>query len=99
MTYRRTQGGTGLFLFLLAWTILTVCTMMTAVRVSGEVLPVLVLPSLTFLFLRTGALQEATSMSKFGGSLGILTAVAAWHATLPVSRTTGLAVTLSSGRR
>jgi succinate-acetate transporter protein len=67
-------------LFLLAWTIFTVYMTVAAVRVTGAVLLVFVLLSLTFLFLTIGALGQSTGMSKFGGWLGLLTAVAAWYA-------------------
>jgi len=67
-------------LFLLGWTIFTIYMTVAAVRVSGAVLLVFVLLSLTFLFLTIGALNEMSSMSKLGGWLGLATAIAAWYA-------------------
>jgi len=66
--------------FLLGWTIFTVYMTVAAVRVSGAVLLVFVLLSLTFAFLAFGALAEAATMSKIGGYLGLATAIAAWYA-------------------
>ena len=71
--------------FLLAWTIFTAYMTVAAARTSGAVLAVFVALTLTFLFLFLG---EATAkaghrldgLTKFGGWLGLLTAVLAWYA-------------------
>jgi uncharacterized protein len=67
-------------LFLLAWTIFTVYMTVAAIRVSGAVLAVFVLLSLTFILLTIGALQQVAWVSKVGGWVGIATAAAAWYA-------------------
>jgi uncharacterized protein len=76
----------GLGVFLLAWAIFTAYMFIGSTRVSGAVALVFLLLTLTFLFLALGKLtQSATATSstglyKFGGWLGILTALAAWYA-------------------
>lgn len=76
----KTGAHTATGLFLLAWTIFTVYMTVAAVRVSGAVLLVFALLSVTFLLLTVGALSETTSMTKLGGWLGLATAAAAWYA-------------------
>jgi uncharacterized protein len=74
--------------FLLSWTIFTVYMTVAALRVNGAVLLVFVLLSLTFLFLTIGAfnngLPAPDTITKIGGWLGLLTAVAAWYASMAV---------------
>ena len=69
-------------LFLLAWTLFTLIMTVAAVRVSGAVLAVFVVLSLTFVFLTIGAVASIPSMSKVGGWLGLVTAALAWYAAL-----------------
>ena len=69
-------------LFLLAWTLFTLIMTVAAVRVSGAVLAVFVVLSLTFVFLTIGAVAGIPSMSKVGGWLGLLTAALAWYTAL-----------------
>lgn len=66
-------------LFLLAWTIFTAYMILPAMRVSGVVLAVFVVLTLTFLFLTVGALGKSTGMHHLGGWLGIVTALLAWY--------------------
>ena len=78
----------GIGLYLLIWAIFTAYMSVAATRVSGAVLVVFVLLTLTFLALAIGFLAE--SLSDFeansniwihiGGWLGLLTAIAAWYA-------------------
>jgi uncharacterized protein len=71
----------GLYLF--SWFIFTGYMTVAALRTNTAVLVVFVLLTLTFLFLALGAWQngtQPTSLTKVGGYIGILTAVAAWYA-------------------
>jgi succinate-acetate transporter protein len=71
-------------LFLLAWAIFTVYMTVAAMRVNGAVLTVFVLLSLTFIFLTIGAFDQSSNITKIGGYLGLLTALAAWYASFAV---------------
>jgi succinate-acetate transporter protein len=74
------DAGKGLGLYLLAWGIFTAYMTVSASRVSGAVLAVFVLLTLTFLVLAWGEFAASSGVHKAGGYLGILTAVAAWYA-------------------
>ena len=50
-----------------------------ATRVSGAVLTVFVLLTITFLVLAWGEFAGSTAIHNIGGYLGILTALAAWY--------------------
>lgn len=68
--------------YLLAWAIFTLYMTVASMRVSGAVLVVFVLLTITFLILAIGWFQNATgtgNVIKIGGYLGILTALAAWY--------------------
>jgi succinate-acetate transporter protein len=66
--------------FLLGWTIFTAYMTVAACRVSGAVLLVFVLLTITFVLLTIGAFQSQVNMTKAGGWFGIATAAAAWYA-------------------
>jgi succinate-acetate transporter protein len=66
--------------YLLGWTIFTAYMMVASMRVSGAVLLVFALLTVTFALLTVGALQESTNWTKAGGWLGVATAAAAWYA-------------------
>jgi succinate-acetate transporter protein len=72
--------------FLLGWTIFTAYMTVAALRVSGAVLSVFVLLTVTFALLTIGAYRapaSATALSdwtKAGGWVGVATAAAAWYA-------------------
>jgi len=69
--------------FLLGWTIFTAYMTIAAFRVSGAVLLVFVLLTITFVFLTIGAFHPLDhSWTKIGGWVGIATALAAWYASL-----------------
>jgi uncharacterized protein len=70
----------GLGVFLLAWAIFTAYMTVAATRVSGAVLVVFALLTLTFAFLAFGQFATSDGLTKFGGYLGLLTALAAWYA-------------------
>jgi succinate-acetate transporter protein len=72
--------GKGVGLYLLAWAIFTAYMTVAATRVSGAVLAVFVLLTLTFLLLGIGDMSGTESITKIGGYVGILTALAAWYA-------------------
>ena len=74
----------GLYLF--AWFLFTGYMTVAALRTSGAVLAVFGLLTLTFLLLAIGEWQNSTSgpasFTKIGGFVGIVTALAAWYASL-----------------
>jgi uncharacterized protein len=67
-------------MYLLAWGIFTAYMSVAATRVSGAVLVVFVLLTLTFLVLAWGEFAESSGITKTGGYIGLLTALAAWYA-------------------
>jgi succinate-acetate transporter protein len=67
-------------LYLLAWGIFTAYMTVAATRVSGAVLVVFALLTLTFLVLAWGEFATSDGIHKTGGYLGLLTALAAWYA-------------------
>jgi succinate-acetate transporter protein len=72
--------GKGVGLYLVAWGIFTAYMTVAATRVSGAVLAVFVLLTITFFVLGAGDLSGTESITKIGGWIGILTALAAWYA-------------------
>jgi len=70
--------------YLLAWTIFTAYMTVGSLRVSGAVAAVFVFLTLTFLFLTIGEYAESSGWHKFGGWLGIITALLAWYASFAV---------------
>jgi succinate-acetate transporter protein len=69
-------------LYLLAWAIFTGYMTIAATRVSAAVLAVFVLLTLTFLLLAIGEFATSETITKIGGWCGVLTALAAWYASL-----------------
>ena len=68
-------------LFLWSWAIFTVYMTVAAIRVSGSVLLVFVLLSITFILLAIGNMGGGhSSIVQAGGYVGIATAIAAWYA-------------------
>ncbi|MGF1430979.1 acetate uptake transporter [Kitasatospora sp. LaBMicrA B282] len=67
-------------LFLLAWAIFTAYMTVAAVRVSGAVLAVFAVLTITFAVLAAGAFGPSTSATKAGGWLGLVDAALAWYA-------------------
>jgi succinate-acetate transporter protein len=72
--------GDALGMYLLAWGIFTAYMSVAATRVSMAVLVVFVLLTLTFLILAWGEFASSTGITKTGGYVGLLTALAAWYA-------------------
>ncbi|MEP7089974.1 MAG: acetate uptake transporter [Nocardioidaceae bacterium] len=72
--------GKGVGLYLLAWGIFTAYMTVAATRVSGAVLAVFALLTVTFVLLGLGDMTTTEGITKLGGYVGILTALAAWYA-------------------
>jgi succinate-acetate transporter protein len=72
--------GKGVGLYLIAWGIFTAYMTVAATRVSGAVLAVFALLTVTFLLLGIGDMSGTESLTKAGGYVGVLTALAAWYA-------------------
>jgi succinate-acetate transporter protein len=78
--FTETQAPVVVGTFLLGWCIFTAYMSVAAMRVSGAVLLVFVLLTLTFVWLTIGAFQESENWTKLGGWFGVATAAAAWYA-------------------
>jgi uncharacterized protein len=70
----------GIGMYLLIWGIFTAYMTVAAMRVSGAVLAVFVLLTLTFLILAWGEFAGSDGIHKLGGYVGLVTALAAWYA-------------------
>jgi succinate-acetate transporter protein len=70
----------GVGLYLLAWGIFTLYMTVASTRVSGAVLAVFVLLTITFFILAWGEFATSSGIHKLGGWFGIATALAAWYA-------------------
>lgn len=66
--------------FFLGWTIFTFYMTIASLRVTGAVLAVFVLLTITYVLLTIGAYQGLANVTKAGGGVGVATAVAAWYA-------------------
>ena len=66
--------------FLLGWTIFTAYMTVASFRVSGAVVAVFVLLTITFVLLTVGAFHSSIDWTKAGGWVGLATAAAAWYA-------------------
>jgi succinate-acetate transporter protein len=75
-----TDVPAALGLYLLVWTIFTGYMTFGATRVSGAVLAVFALLTITFFFLCIGNWSSTTWVVRVGGWFGIFTALAAWYA-------------------
>jgi succinate-acetate transporter protein len=74
------HAGHAVGLYLWAWAIFTAYMTVAALRVSGAVLLVLVLLTITFVLLAIGADGGHATTTHWGGYLGVATAIAAWYA-------------------
>jgi uncharacterized protein len=72
--------GHAVGLYLWAWAIFTAYMTVAALRVSGAVLLVFALLTITFVLLAIGAVGAHETVTHWGGYLGIATAAAAWYA-------------------
>jgi len=85
--YAKSIGGNvghAVGLYLWAWAIFTAYMMVAAMRVSGAVLAVFVLLTATFILLAIGATGAHTTVTHWGGYIGIATAAAAWYASFAI---------------
>jgi succinate-acetate transporter protein len=74
------DAANGVGLYLLAWGLFTLYMTVAATRVSGAVLAVFVLLTITFFILAWGEFATSSGIHKTGGWFGIATALAAWYA-------------------
>ena len=70
--------------FLLGWTIFTAYMLIAALRTTAAITAVFAALTLTFLFLAIGKFADSSAITKFGGWLGLLTALLAWYASFAV---------------
>lgn len=74
------NAGHAVGVYLWAWAIFTAYMTVAALRVSGAVLLVFVLLTVTFVLLAIGATGAHESVTHAGGYVGLATAAAAWYA-------------------
>jgi succinate-acetate transporter protein len=67
-------------LFLWAWAIFTTYMFVASLRTTGAVALVFALLAVTFVLLAIGTGGEHDTITKWGGYVGLATAVAAWYA-------------------
>jgi succinate-acetate transporter protein len=86
--------GHAVGLYLYAWAIFTAYMTVAALRVSGAVLAVFALLTITFALLAIGATGGDATVTHWGGYFGLATAAAAWYASFGavVNSTFGKAV-------
>jgi succinate-acetate transporter protein len=72
--------GKGLGLYLIAWGAFTLYMTVAATRVSGAVLAVFALLTVTYVVLAIGEFAGSSFLGHLGGYIGIATALAAWYA-------------------
>ena len=71
-------------MFLLMFAIITAYLTLSTLRLNGALLIVFILLTLTFLLLAIGAFASAEGITKVGGVVGILTALAAFYTSAAV---------------
>jgi hypothetical protein len=74
------NAGHAVGVYLWAWAIFTAYMTVAAMRTSGAVLLVFALLTVTFVLLAIGAVGAHTTVTHWGGYLGLATAAAAWYA-------------------
>jgi len=74
------NAGHAVGLYLWGWAIFTAYMAVAAMRTSAAVLAVFVLLTATFILLATGASGAHTTVTHWGGYVGLATAAAAWYA-------------------
>ncbi|MEA2371304.1 MAG: uncharacterized protein QOH12_1698 [Solirubrobacteraceae bacterium] len=86
--------GHSIGVYLWAWAIFTAYMTIAAIRVSGAVLLVFTLLTITFVLLAIGTTGPHANVEHWGGYLGLATAAAAWYASFGavVNSTFGRAV-------
>jgi uncharacterized protein len=74
------NAGHAIGLYLWAWAIFTAYMTVASLRTSGAVFLVFALLTVTFILLAIGAVGAHTTVTHWGGYLGLATAAAAWYA-------------------
>jgi uncharacterized protein len=74
------HAGAAIGLFLWAWAIFTTYMFVASLRTTGAVAVVFFLLAVTFILLGAGNAGNHTNVIKWGGYVGLATAVAAWYA-------------------
>jgi succinate-acetate transporter protein len=74
------EAGVAVGLYLIAWGIFTAYMFVASLRTTAAIAVVFILLALTFLILGYGNAHGSTGIVKFGGYVGLLTAIAAWYA-------------------
>jgi uncharacterized protein len=74
------SAGSAVGLYLWAWAIFTTYMLVASLRTTGAVALVFLLLSVTFILLAAGNSGDNTDVIKWGGYIGLATAVAAWYA-------------------
>lgn len=72
-------SSTAVGYFLFGWAIFTGIMLIAAVRTTGATALVFALLFITYLVLAIGAVSSNTTITRIGGYIGILTAIAAWY--------------------
>jgi len=70
----------GIFLF--AWGIFTLYMLIASLKTTGAIAAVFTLLTITFFLLAVGEWGGTESLTKLGGILGVITALAAWYASM-----------------
>ena len=78
------DAGHAIGLYLWAWAIFTTYMFVASLRTTGTVALVFFLLSITFILLGAGNSGGHENVIKWGGYVGLLTAVAAWYASFAV---------------
>jgi succinate-acetate transporter protein len=78
------DAGKGVGVFLLAWGIFTLYMTVAASRTSTAVFLVFIFLTVTFFALAAGAYTGTVGFTRFGGWLGLITALLAWYASFAV---------------
>jgi succinate-acetate transporter protein len=68
--------------YLLAWTIFTAYMLACSIRTNLAIMTVFALLTITFFFLFLGEYTTTTGLTRVGGVLGLLTALAAWYTSM-----------------
>jgi uncharacterized protein len=74
------QAGDAIGLYLWGWAIFTAYMFLASLRTTGAVALVFLLLTITFILLAAGNSGDHTNVIKWGGYIGLATAVAAWYA-------------------
>jgi hypothetical protein len=74
-----TDAAKGVGWYLLSWTIFTAIMLIASFRTNGVLVVVFIVLTITFAALTIGELGSSTGMTKFGGYMGIITALLAWY--------------------